>query len=83
MSTDGLVMLWNFPASSSFKETLFLAIHLFDDYVMTTFLTWEPRSHEPRRKAIGSRFIRTRLPGQEEICDVIIEMMYNCLKDKV
>jgi hypothetical protein len=51
-------------------------IHLFDNYVMTTFLAWEPRSHEPRRKAIGSRFMRMRLPGQEEICDVIIEMVY-------
>jgi hypothetical protein len=40
---------------------------------MTTFLAWEPRSHEPRRKDIGSRFMRTRLPGQEEICDVIYE----------
>jgi hypothetical protein len=51
-------------------------IHLFDKYVMTTFLAWKPRSHEPRRKAIGSRFMRTRLSGRGEICDVIIEMVH-------
>jgi hypothetical protein len=43
---------------------------------MTNFLAWERRSHEPRRKAIGSRFMRTRFTGQEEICDVIIEVVY-------
>jgi hypothetical protein len=53
-------------------------IHLFDNYVMIIFLAWEPRSHEPKRKAIGSGFMRTRLPGQEEICDVmVIEMVYS------
>jgi hypothetical protein len=53
-------------------------IQLFDNYVMSIFLAWAARSHEPRRKAIGSGFMRTRLPGQEEICDVmVIEMMYS------
>jgi hypothetical protein len=54
-----------------------LAIHLFDNYVMNTFLAWEPRSHESRRNAIGSRFMETRLPGQECIHDVIIEKVYS------
>jgi hypothetical protein len=48
-------------------------IHLLDNY-------GEPPSHEPMRKAIGSQFMRTRLPGQDEICDVIIEML-NWLKN--
>jgi hypothetical protein len=59
-------------------------VHLFNNYVMTTFLVCEPRSREPRRKAIGSRFMRTRLLGQEEICDVIIELMYlKCFKCRI
>jgi hypothetical protein len=45
---------------------------------MIIFLAWEARSHEPKRKAFGSGFMRTRLPGQEEICDVmVIEMVHS------
>jgi hypothetical protein len=43
---------------------------------MNTFLAWEPRSHESRRKAIGSRFMKMRLLGRERTHDVIIEKVY-------
>ena len=41
--------------------------NLFDNYVINTFLAWKPRSRESRRNAIGSRFMKMRLPGQERI----------------
>jgi hypothetical protein len=34
----------------------------YDNYVLNTFLAWEPRSRESRRNAIGSRFMKMRLP---------------------
>jgi hypothetical protein len=43
---------------------------------MSTVFAWEPRSQEPTRKAIGSQFMKTRLPDQEEVCEVIIKMVY-------
>jgi hypothetical protein len=53
-----------------------MAIHIFDNDIMNTFLTWEPRSHESWRKAIGSQFMKMRLLGQVRIHDVIIEKVY-------
>jgi hypothetical protein len=41
---------------------------------MTTVFALEPRSQEPTRKAIGSQLMKTRLPDQEEVCEVIIEL---------
>jgi hypothetical protein len=63
---------------TGWKPQQLMPIHLFDNYVMITFLAWEPRSHESRRNAIGSRFMKMRLPGQGRIHDVIIEKVYYC-----
>ena len=57
----------------------FLIIHLFDDFVMSTFLAWEACTHESRRTVIGSYLMRTR-PGPRKICDVIIEKVYCYIK---
>lgn len=46
-------------------------------------MAWELHSHESRRDAIGSRSTGTRLPGQGEICDVIMEMVYFDWSDAV
>jgi hypothetical protein len=51
-------------------------MHLFDNYVTSISLPWEPRFHESRGNVIRSRFIKIRLWGQGEICYVIIERVY-------
>ena len=51
-------------------------MHLFDNYVTSISLPWEPRFHESRGNVIRSRFIKIRLWGQGEICYVIIERLY-------
>ena len=55
---------------------IFTTIDLFDNYVTYLILAWEPYSHASRRTVIGSQFMRARLPGQNKICDVIIERVY-------
>jgi hypothetical protein len=54
-------------------------IHPFNNYITNFSLAREPHFHESWANCISSWFMKARLPGQGNTCDIIIEKVhYTC-----